>query len=377
MPPWHLLSPDQARAELRRAFHACRQRTLALATDLTEAERCRQAHPAFSPIGWHLGHIAFTEALWILEQLQGQAIATPAQRRLFAADGLPKAERQHLPDLAASLAFLATVRDRTLAYLDQAPVLDQLRLWLWLLQHESQHLETATLVLTLHRWPQPPAGLPTVPLSPEAAVGQWLTFAGGQGQMGCDRPDALDNERPVHTVTVAPFALAATPVTVGEYRDFMAAGGYDTADWWTAAGWQWRQAAGITQPRYWPGEDRGDGEGDRHPVCGVSWYEADAYARFRGLRLPTEPEWEWAAQRTPLTLGVWEWTTTWFEGYPGFQPFPYRGYSQAYFDGQHRVLRGASAATGLPCQRPSFRNWYHPHVRELFAGIRCARSLSP
>lgn len=195
----------------------------------------------------------------------------------------------------------------------------------------------------------------------------------------------------------------------------MEAGGYRNPQWWSKAGWEWLQTAQVTQPLYWSSNrDR-----EKHPVCGVSWYEAEAYARFVGKRLPTEAEWEkaasWDAQlkrrllyswgnqeptrqvcnhnnfnkgTTPVdafpngqsayglydTLGnVWEWTATWFDSYPGFQSYPYIGYSQVYFDQQHRVLKGGSWATRPWALRCSFRNWYHPHVRQILAGFRCAR----
>jgi iron(II)-dependent oxidoreductase len=134
---------------------ACRASTLRLAQDLAAVnEFRRQAHPDFSPIGWHLGHIAFTESLWLLERLQRSPCPYPQYQKLFAADGLPKAERENLPDLPTILAYMADIRDRTLTCLEHVPLGHQLRLWRWLLQHESQHVETATYLLTLHRWPQ-------------------------------------------------------------------------------------------------------------------------------------------------------------------------------------------------------------------------------
>jgi len=408
------------RQRLRADMVACRNRTLSLVQDLTEAEFRQQAHADFSPLGWHLGHIAFTESLWLLEHLQRSPCPYPQYQTLFAADGLPKAERENLPDLPTILAFMADIRDRAWAYLATAPLDQQLRLWRWLLQHESQHAETATYLLTLHRWPAaPPALSPTVfDSSPLPAWGatstdQMVFVPGGNFTLGSETVDALDNEQPEHPVSVDDFWIDRTPVTVAAYADFIAAGGYENSQWWHPDGWLWRQRCRVTQPLYWPTTD----QANTTPVCGVSWYEADAYACFVGKRLPTEVEWERAARWHPIEqtlqpwpwgdeplsdrhgnfggqqgqvtpvgqfpagrsatgcddlLGnVWEWTSSWFEGYPGFRAFPYPEYSQVYFDRAHRVLRGGCWATPPWVLRPTFRNWYHPHRQQVFAGFRC------
>ncbi|HEY9878232.1 MAG TPA: SUMF1/EgtB/PvdO family nonheme iron enzyme [Leptolyngbyaceae cyanobacterium] len=412
--------PEQRQC-LRIQFDACRTSTLKLVDALTAEEYYRQSHPDFSPVGWHLGHIAFTEALWILEHLAGQDCPFPQYRRLFAADGLPKAERENLPDRPIVLSFLQEVRSRTWDYLEKAPLVDQHRLWWWLLQHESQHAETMSIVLALHRWKpgemQEASGLEPQGPSQELAVptvSEAVYFPATSFLMGYDGVDALDNEREVYPVQVNAFWIDRYPVTQAKYRQFMKAGGYENPQWWSTEGWAWLQQNPVRQPRYWVE----DTSWDTHPVCGVSWYEADAYARFVGKRLPTECEWElaatwnaatsekdfssWASNGLDVSLNkphfsrghthavgtyspaksgcydplgnVWEWTSSWFEPYPNFMAFPYRGYSQAYFDQQHRVLRGGSWATFPWALRNTFRNWYHPHVRQIFAGFRCAQS---
>ncbi|MEM6837975.1 MAG: SUMF1/EgtB/PvdO family nonheme iron enzyme [Cyanobacteria bacterium P01_C01_bin.120] len=416
-------SLDEHRQQLRQEMIACRQSTLNLIQDLTDAEFYQQAHPDFSPVGWHLGHIGFAESLWLLEHLQRSPCPYPQYQQLFAADGLPKAQRQNLPTLSDLLAFITDVRDRTLAYLETAPLETQLRLWRWLLQHESQHAETATYLLALHRWQTPKAATTqeavTVPLPvlKMPSTENMVRIAGGEFTMGTDTLDALDNEQPVCLTQVDDFWLDQTPVTVAAYTEFMAAGGYDNSQWWHPEGWIWRQRYEITQPLYWRCGDATEAL----PVCGVSWYEADAYACFMGKRLPSEVEWERAARWHPeqqvmqsmpwgngavnqqrgnfggdrgdvtqvgqfpagrsatgcddLLGNVWEWTSTWFAGYPGFQAYPYKGYSQAYFDRAHRVLRGGSWATRPWVLRPTFRNWYQPHVQQVFAGFRCALEI--
>jgi iron(II)-dependent oxidoreductase len=244
-----------------------------------------------------------------------------------------------------------------------------------------------------------------------------------------DDPWALDNERPAHVVDVDPFFIDTYPVTNGDYAEFVAAGGYAEPRWWTAAGWKWRGAAGLARPQFWDGGGGRNRFGwvealeastAREPVQHVCWYEADAYARWAGKRLPTEAEWEKAASWGPdgrkrrwpwgdapptpahANLGqshfgpapvgsypagasawgvqqmvgdVWEWTASDFSAHPGFGSFPYREYSEVFFGPDYKVLRGGSWATDPVAMRSTFRNWDYPIRRQIFAGFRCARSV--
>lgn len=234
---------------------------------------------------------------------------------------------------------------------------------------------------------------------------EMIQIPAGEFEQGNNSIEALDNESLAHNVYLDTYYIDRYPVTCRQYRAFIEAGGYQNPQWWSKAGWEWLQIEQVTQPLYW----QGNVTWDNHPVWGVSWYEAEAYSRFVGKRLPTEAEWEKAARRNPQapaltencncdrligkttpvdaypggqsayglydTLGnVWEWTATWFDGYPGFKSFPYTGYSQVYFDQKHRVLKGGSWVTRPWVLRPSFRSWYYPSVRQVFTGFRCAVS---
>ncbi|ARV59893.1 hypothetical protein BZZ01_15780 [Nostocales cyanobacterium HT-58-2] len=426
------LSKSSLKERIFHTFHQCRAKTLTLFEGIDDATFCSQAHPDFSPVGWHLGHIAYTESLWLLERSAGLPCLFPRYRKLFAADGLPKSERVRLPNLEEIRYYLDTVRERVLHYLEVADLAQQERLWRFILQHESQHSEIITFILELGKQEKGDRGTrgwgDTERTNERFSVSPLLKFSAsshhhrsemiqipaGEFEMGDGSVDALDNEQPVQQVYLKTYWIDRYPVTCGQYRAFMEAGGYQNSRWWSEAGWKWLQTEQITQPLYWYENSMWE----NHPVCGVSWYEAEAYSRFVGKRLPTEAEWEkaasWDAQAnfrriypwgneeltpqlcnhnhfigttTPVNafpagqsayglcdvLGnVWEWTASWFDGYPGFQSYPYVGYSQVYFDQQHRVLKGGSWATRPWALRCSFRNWYHPGVRQILAGFRCA-----
>ncbi len=387
---------------IAQALTECRDRTLQLVTEISDRTLTQQSHPDFSPIGWHLGHIAFTEAYWILEQLDRQPPSYPEYHKLFAADGLPKAQRQNLPSLDAIEDYLATVRAKTIDYLKIAPIETQQRLWWWLVQHEAQHNETIAFVKQLHQV-RNGALFPNLNTNNTAFIEPaMIKVAAGEFVMGSDEIKAQDNERPAHLVYLDDYYIDAYPVTCGQYQQFMIAGGYQNSQYWSQQGWQWLQENAISQPLYWLDES----QYRNHPVCGVSYYEAEAYANFIGKKLPTEAQWEKAAQlqhskveieirgnhsnsigqTTPVNtypeaqtiwgcydmLGnVWEWTNSRFAGYTKFSSYPYKGYSEVYFDNQHYILKGGSYATHSWALRNSFRNWYHPWVREIFAGFRC------
>lgn len=307
------------------------------------------------------------------------------------------------------------------------------------LQHEYQHDETILQTLQLkqgepYRAPRVAAAARPVawPASAAAAAtGTMVRVDAGEYPIGTSTaPDAYDNERPRHHVRLDAFEIDATPVTNADYLEFMRDGGYARAELWSADGWTWLQSAGVSAPKYWyrDGEtwmtrsmDRVARVAPDHPVVHVSHHEADAFARWAGKRLPTEYEWEVAASWDPTThaarpypwgsapptrahanvdqlsfgtaavgaypcnvspLGcygmigdVWEWTSSDFRGYPGFRPFPYPEYSEAFFGTEYRVLRGGSWATRPGAIRNTFRNWDFPVRRQIFSGFRCARDV--
>ncbi len=403
------------------AFQEMRASTLALFDGVSDRDFRRQRHPDFSPIGWHLGHIAYTEAAWILQKAGGQPLPRPELEKTFHVEGLEKSRRDAIPEYDRVCDYAADIRHRVDNWFASGAVEEHARLIHFVLQHECQHNETVNLLMAFDR--ANGQALDAVSSRDHVPDIDFVPAPGGPARVGSDAPAAMDNEGPVHEVAVAPFALARHPVTQAQFAGFMADGGYDTPALWSAAGWRWKSETGVDRPLYWTAD------APDHPVCGVAWYEADAFSRWAGARLPTEFEWEWAARgpdpapdvTTPwggslpdwrhcaceaaraeasvpngpggtvpvgshpagaspfgiedMLGNVWEWTGSLFSPYPGFDPWPYPGYSQAYFDGCHYVLRGGSWATRRWAMRTSFRNWYQPGIRQILAGFRCARDV--
>jgi iron(II)-dependent oxidoreductase len=414
-----LLDPPDLKASLAAELAEARARTLTLLEPVPDDDLVRQHSPLMSPLVWDLAHIGFFEELWLVRGVGGEGPLLDRDE-LYDAFRHGRSERAELPLLtpAEAAAYVGRVRERTLGVLERTeldpaePLLRDGYVFAMVGQHEQQHVETmlATLSLREAEYPfaEPPAPAPGPVGAPEQLV------EGGPFAMGTDdRSRAYDNERGLHEVHVPAFWIDTAPVTNGAYLDFVEAGGYDDERFWSDAGWAWRRESGAAHPQFWRRE--GDGSWSRtrlgrrealpagEPVQHVCWYEADAFARWSGRRLPTEAEWEKAAAAAPgvphANLGerfgpvpvgcypagasawgveqvlgdVWEWTASDFRPYPGFEAFPYAEYSEVFFDDEYKVLRGGSWATHPAAVRITFRNWDFPVRRQIFAGFRTAR----
>jgi iron(II)-dependent oxidoreductase len=356
-------------ATLLEELLAARQRTLDLVAHLPAADLERQIAPIMSPLVWDLAHIAAYEDLWLVHRHAGLELLRPDLAALYDAFETPRTVRGDLELLgrADALAYLATVRERTLSAIERHgadPVVHEM-----VLRHELQHTETMRQAMALANLLPP--GEPRLPAlsGPE----QWLTVPQGTHALGAPEDGfAYDNERPRHAVHVDAFLIARRPVTNATWLRFVEGGGYVRREWWSAEGWAWKEEYDITH--HARGDVRPTPPPDA-PVCHVSFFEAEALARWCGARLPTEAEWEKAAERLAGVGLVWEWTASTFGGYPGFQPFPYREYSEVFFGNRYRVLRGGSWATARRVATRTFRNWDLPERRQLFAGVRLARDF--
>jgi iron(II)-dependent oxidoreductase len=431
--------PGVLRRRALEALTTARARTTLLTSCVEDPELTAQHSPLMSPLVWDLAHVGSQEELWLLRNLAGRGAMRPEIDGLYDAFEHPRAERPSLPLLppAAARQYAAEVRGRALELLERTAfhgsrLTEAGFVFGMAAQHEQQHGET---MLVTHQLREGAAALtaPDPEPVPLFTGPSEVLVPGGSFTMGTStEPWALDNERPAHPRFVPPFHIDTTPVTNGAYRAFIEDGGYHDERWWAPEGWAHIRRHVVSAPLFWRREGgqwlrRRFGVTEavpwEEPVLHVSWYEADAYARWAGRRLPTEAEWEKAARHDPVAgrstrfpwgdadpapvyanlgqrhlrpapagscpagaspLGVrqligdvWEWTASDFLPYPGFTAFPYKEYSQVFFGPEYKVLRGGSFAVDPVACRGTFRNWDLPVRRQIFSGFRTARDASP
>lgn len=417
-------------------LQAARLRTLALVGDLEGDRLLGPRLKIVNPPLWEIGHLGWFQERWCLRYQDG-GTTTPSV--LADADGLynsatvPHSTRWDLPlpDIDATLAYLRQVLERVLERADQQSATDRLRYFAQLAAfHEEMHCEAFTYTRQTLGYPRPAPTPQAAPCASGALPGD-VEIPGGRFMLGAtpDMGFVFDNEKWAHGVEVPPFRMSRGPVTCAEFAQFVDDSGYLRREWWSTAGWQWREESGALAPVYW---QKADGRWlQRHydaavalppdaPVMHVNWFEAEAYCRWAGRRLPTEAEWEFAAATTRISgeakrrypwgetapgsqhanlygvmggcadvaafdagdsawgcrqmIGnVWEWTADDFRPYPGFAPDPYREYSEPWF-GDHKVLRGGCFATRASVLRNTWRNFYTPDRRDIFAGFRTCAS---
>jgi len=372
------------------------QNTLLTVMDALPAEDCyKQYHPDLSPIAWHLGHCAFLEAYWIREVVLEDNTLTASLKDLYFPWLSPKTERaRRMPGYLEQLKFSRTLFDEHLGILQQLAdkkkehkLLDKNYLLHFLLQHNYQHVETMEQVLRQRayqlEWENSVPGI----IEPDPYSAPSNSFNADEMKFGNEQSQvAYDNERPLYSTRVETFALAQRAASNSEYLGFMESGGYTERRYWSDAGWQWLQTCQVSAPESWRRNDQGNwycltavGPDELQPhdsVDGISLYEAEAFASYAGGRLPHEQEWEYAASRSDQQPSqAWVWCGNTFFPYPGFKPYPYDGYSLHWFDGKHHTLRGGSRYTAAAIRRPSFRNFYTPEKRHVFAGVRVAFDL--
>jgi iron(II)-dependent oxidoreductase len=388
-----------------------RARSLELVADLSDAQLEVPLVATINPILWELCHLTYFQELWVLRRGAGQEPARPDVDALFDSIAIGHETRWRLPmpSRAQALAYVRGVRDRVLALLERG--VDQRLRYLitYAIFHEDMHAEALTYTRQTLGYPPPRLGLPRGTIQTNGEARGDVELAGGPFLLGAPRECefCFDNEKWAHQVEVAPFAIARCAVTEGEFEAFVRERGYERRELWSELGWRWRESLGAELPLYWRRAgaqlerrwfDRWIPIDPARAMCHVCWYEAEAFCRWAKRRLPTEAEWEFAAIHAasgPANLdwsamgpvaanagtgegcrqmigNVWEWTATTFAPYPGFVADMYEDYSQTSFH-TRKVLRGGCWATRARLIRPTWRNFFQPARRDVFAGFRTCR----
>jgi iron(II)-dependent oxidoreductase len=407
-----------------------RRRTKALIADLSDEQLLGPQLATVNPLLWEIGHVAWFQEKWLLRHANGRAPLRPDADALYDSAAVLHDTRWDLllPSRAQTLRYLAAVEEQVLERLASGPSAEEVYFAQLGVFHEDMHAEAFTYTRQTLSYPAPLPVETTVarPASEEAPCSGDVRVAGGTYLLGAlpGTRFVFDNEKWAHPVELRPFAIARAPVTQAEFAAFVEDGGYRRRELWSDEGWAWREREGAVQPVYWRRQAGGWQRRDfdrwvslepHRPVIHVSWYEALAYCRWAGRRLPSEAEWEAAASwvaddgsrrhypwgeaaPTPeqanldgQALGcvavaacpagdspcscrqmignVWEWTADAFLPYPGFVPDPYKEYSAPWF-GDHKVLRGGCWASRGRLLRNTWRNFYRPERRDVFAGFR-------
>jgi iron(II)-dependent oxidoreductase len=424
------------REQIAAALEESRRRTEWLLAPVDDARLTTQHDRLMSPLVWDYAHVGVQEELWGVMKLSGAEAMNDDLMHIYDAFENPRAMRVELPlmNREESSRYRDVVRVRVLGILEEVdfdgddPLTRDGFVYKLILEHEHQHDETILQTLQLMKGGYKPdltADAPAPDVTPSM-----VTIPAGTYRVGTDEHAPYDNEHPQHLVEMGTFRIDRHPVTCAQWLEFMADSGYARRELWGETGWRWLEESGVTAPKYWigAGADPGAWRVDRFghnqplrlntPVMHICWHEADAYARWAGKRLPHEFEWEVAASHDPATgakrrypwgedeptaevanldhthfgcrpvgafprgasafgaeqmVGdVWEWCANDFMGYPGYQSFPYREYSEVFFGPDYKVLRGASWAARPSVARITMRNWDYPIRRQIFAGVRCA-----
>jgi iron(II)-dependent oxidoreductase len=405
---------------------------LRLFETLSESQLLGEKAHFLEPPIWEIGHVGWFQEYWLLRHLDQSAPLEPAADAIYDSFNVSyKLRWDHAyPSRAGTLKSISEILKRSIGRFDSREP-DERDAYFYTLAalHEDMHAENLALVLTSLGYAQPPVcGAEAAPPADETFRIHDVAVPGGTFLLGAsrDEPFVFDNEKWAHPVQLKPFRIGAVAVTNAEFRAFVDDGGYRRRECWSARGWDWRRRANLFHPLFWIADgaqwfersfDQTKALKPWHPVCGVSWFEAEAYCKWAQRRLPSEAEWEMAASfdksgrkrrfpwgdSAPAALqanldfrhggtidvralpagdsalgcrqmigNVWEWVSNTFEPYPGFVCDPYKEYSQPYF-ATKKVLRGGAWTTRSRLIRNTWRNFFMRQRRNIFAGFRtCA-----